>query len=113
MGTDELKRSFGGRVQALREGAGLTQEQLAERIDRSVDTVSNIERGANSTRIEIAGRIAEVLGVSLPELFEFGEVDPNRQRRRQINALAQALSQQDEATSTADRAFDVTVARWA
>lgn len=98
MGTDELKRSFGGRVQALREARGLTQEQLAERIERSVDTVSNIERGANSTRIEVAWRIAEVLGVSLPELFEFGEVDPDRQRRRQINALALALSQQDEAT---------------
>ncbi len=98
MGTDELKRSFGGKVQALREARGLTQEQLAERIERSVDTVSNIERGANSTRIETAGRIAEVLGVSLPELFEFGGVDLDRQRRRQINALAQALSQQDEAT---------------
>lgn len=98
MGTDDLKRRFGGRVQALREGAGLTQEQLAEKIDRSVDTVSNIERGAYGTRIEVAGRIAEVLGVSLPELFEFSEIDPDRQRRRQINALSQALFRQDEAT---------------
>lgn len=97
MGTDELKRSFGRRVQALREARGLTQEQLAERIERSVDTVSNIERGANGTRIEVAGRIAEVLGVALPELFEFEEVDPDRQRRRQINALTRALVGQDEA----------------
>lgn len=98
MGTDELKRRFGGRVQALRELAGLTQEQLAEKIDRSVDTISNIERGANSTRIETAGRIAEVLGVSLPELFEFGELVADRQHRRRINALAEALARQDEAT---------------
>ncbi len=98
MGTDELKRRFGGRVQALRELAGLTQEQLAEKIDRSVDTISNIERGANSTRIETAGRIAEVLGVSLPELFEFGELGADRQHRRRINALAEALARQDEAT---------------
>jgi len=93
-----LKRSFGAKVQSLREARGMTQEQLAERIDRSVDTISNIERGANSTRIETAGRIAEVLGVSLPELFEFGEMDSGRKRRRQINVLAEALSRQDEAT---------------
>lgn len=93
-----MKRSFGARVQSLREARGMTQEQLAERIDRSVDTISNIERGANSTRIETAGRIAEVLGVSLPELFEFGEMDSGRKRRRQINVLAEALSRQDEAT---------------
>jgi len=52
MDADELKRRFGKRVQGLREAQGLTQEQLAARIQRSVDTVSNIERGA--TRIEVA-----------------------------------------------------------
>jgi len=44
MDAEELKRRFGKRVQGLREAQGLTQEQLAARIQRSVDTVSNIER---------------------------------------------------------------------
>ena len=96
MGTDELKRSFGGRVQALREAHGLTQEQLAEKIDRSVDTVSNIERGANSTRIETAGRIAAVLGVTLPELFEFQEGGEARARRREVTALTRTLNDLDD-----------------
>lgn len=96
MGSDDLKRRFGGVVQTLREAAGLTQEQLAEKIDRSVDTVSNIERGANSTRIETAGRIADALGVTLPELFEFQDGGEARSRRRDISSLARAMADLDD-----------------
>jgi transcriptional regulator with XRE-family HTH domain len=71
MDAGELKRRFGRQVQGLREAKGLTQEQLADRIGRSVDTVGNIERGVNATRIEVAYQIATELGVRLPDLFEF------------------------------------------
>ena len=71
MESRELKRRFGKHVQRLREAKGLTQEQLAERIGRSVDTVGNIERGVNATRIEVAHAIATQLGVGLPDLFAF------------------------------------------
>jgi len=71
MDAEELKRRFGKRVQGLREAKGLTQEQLADRIGRSVDTVGNIERGVNATRIEVAYQIAVELGVTLPDLFAF------------------------------------------
>ena len=64
MDADELKRRFGKRVQGLREAQGLTQEQLAAQIGRSVDTVSNIERGINATRIEVAYHIALKLDVN-------------------------------------------------
>ncbi len=62
------------RRQGLREAKGLIQEQLAERIGRSVDTVGNIERGVNATRIEIAYQIAAELGMRLPDLFDFQPV---------------------------------------
>lgn len=71
MESGELRRRFGRHVQGLREAAGLTQEQLAGRIGRSVDTVGNIERGVNATRIEVAHRIATELGVGLSDLFAF------------------------------------------
>ena len=74
MDASELKRRFGKHVQKLRDTAGLTQEQLADRISRSVDTVSNIERGINATRIEVAYQIAVELGVRLPDLFAFEPV---------------------------------------
>ena len=78
MDSGELKRRFGKHVQGLREVKGLTQEQLADRIGRSVDTVGNIERGVNATRIEVAYQIAIELGVHLPDLFAFEpKTDPN------------------------------------
>lgn len=99
MDATELKTRLGRRVQALREGKGLTQEQLAEQIGRTVDTVGNIERGANSTRVETAARIAAALGVELPELFEIGGGDPiARRRRRVLGPLVAQMEQLDEAT---------------
>ena len=73
MDRSELKRRYGRRVQELREAKGLTQEQLATRIARSVDTLSNIERGVNATRIETAFALASQLGVPLHALFELDD----------------------------------------
>jgi transcriptional regulator with XRE-family HTH domain len=96
----ELKRRFGKRVQELREGKGLTQEQLAARIGRSVDTVSNIERGVNATRIETAHQLANELGVRLPELFDLeDESDPiERKRREAISSISKLLSKAEPDT---------------
>ena len=41
----DLNRSIGLRIKTARERAGLTQEQLAEQINRSTQFVSTIERG--------------------------------------------------------------------
>jgi transcriptional regulator with XRE-family HTH domain len=76
MDAEELKQRFGKRVQMLRRQRNMTQEQLAEAIDRSTDTVSNIETGRLSTRIDTAMRLAQTLGVSLSELFDIGEPEP-------------------------------------
>ena len=69
MDAEELKQRFGKRVQMLRRQRNMTQEKLAEAIDRSTDTVSNIETGRLSTRIDTAMKLAQTLGVSLSELF--------------------------------------------
>jgi DNA-binding XRE family transcriptional regulator len=97
MDTDELKRAFGRRVQGFREQNGLTQEQLAEKIDRTVDTVGNIERGATSTQIETAASIARVFRVEIAELFEF-EAAPatGRQRRKELTELTGLILDLDD-----------------
>ncbi len=98
MTSRELKRLFGLRVQALRRRRGLTQEELAEAIGKSVDTVSNIERGFSSTRIETALMIADAVGVSLAELFELQEraYEKDRERRNAIERVVDMLDEQDE-----------------
>ena len=101
MDSGELKRRFGKQVQGLREARGLTQEQLADRIGRSVDTVGNIERGVNATRIEVAYLIATELGVRLPDLFDFGDGDSRAERRHAEvgTAVQELLDGCDEATA--------------
>ena len=44
-GKKPLNIAIGRRIQQSREQAGLTQEELAERIDRSTQFISTIERG--------------------------------------------------------------------
>jgi transcriptional regulator with XRE-family HTH domain len=84
----EFKRRFGRKVQSYRRQRNLTQEELAERIQRSTDTISNVERGVSSTRIETAFRIAEVLGVPVVEFFDVEtEVAADRERRQLIRKL--------------------------
>lgn len=67
----ELRKQFGKRLQSLRRQAGLTQEQLAEQTEISVDFLSLVERGINAPSFENLEKIAKALGVSVQELFEF------------------------------------------
>jgi len=91
----DLKRLFGQKVKQLRRLKGLTQEELAEAIGRSVDTISNVERGFSSTRIETASYLAKALGVALPELFEFATTPKDRARahRKELERLMELLLQ--------------------
>ncbi|MCC0022868.1 MAG: helix-turn-helix transcriptional regulator [Hyphomicrobiaceae bacterium] len=81
-----MKEQIGIRIKALRKDRGLTQAQLAERTDRSLDTISAIERGVNYPGIDTALAIAGVFGVSLPELVEF---DPKITSSRRAEMLAE------------------------
>ena len=66
-----IKTKFGERVTALRKAAGLTQEQLAENADYSVEFISFIERGIHGPSLEGVERLARALDVSEAQLFDF------------------------------------------
>jgi len=68
---DDLRKKFGKRLQTLRRQAGLTQEQLAEAAEISVDFLSMVERGINAPSFENLEKLAKALGVSIQELFIF------------------------------------------
>lgn len=67
----ELRKEFGKRLQYLRRQASLTQEQLAEQAEISVDFLSLVERGINAPSFDNLEKLAKALGVSVQELFEF------------------------------------------
>jgi len=66
-----LKKQFGLRLRYLRRRNDLTQEELAEAANISVDFLSNLERGINAPSFETIERIAKALDVSVTNLFEF------------------------------------------
>ncbi|HWV15357.1 MAG TPA: helix-turn-helix transcriptional regulator, partial [Cellvibrio sp.] len=41
----QLKKQFGRRLQRLRVSAKVTQEQLADNVGVTIESISNIERG--------------------------------------------------------------------
>ncbi len=61
---------FGLRLRALREKAGLSQEELAERAQVHRTYLSGIERGRRNPSLINLLRIAKALNLSISVLFE-------------------------------------------
>jgi transcriptional regulator with XRE-family HTH domain len=62
--------ALGRAVEELRQEAGLTQEELADRMNTESPTVGKLERGvANPTFVSLL-RVARGLDVDLSEVFE-------------------------------------------
>jgi putative transcriptional regulator len=53
----------------------MTQQSLADRIGVTRQTVNAIELGKYSPSLEVAFRIADVFGVSLERVFQYGRTD--------------------------------------
>lgn len=68
-----LRRQFAQRLKALRRQQDMTQEDLAKATGLSVNFVRAMEQGVNAPSFESLEIIAEVLGVEVKALFEFGE----------------------------------------
>ncbi|HSX28451.1 MAG TPA: helix-turn-helix transcriptional regulator [Candidatus Saccharimonadales bacterium] len=66
---DKLLQRFGKRIAEVRKSKGMTQSQLAERVNMSVVTIAYIETGKRWVRLVTLDKIARALGVSVAELF--------------------------------------------
>lgn len=65
------KEEIGKKIKILRKTRGLTQEQLAEKLNVKRATISNYEIGRRSPHIKELEAISEALGVNL-EYFGYG-----------------------------------------
>jgi len=66
-------------VRDLRAAVGMTQQQLADHIDLTRQTVIAIEGDKYSPSLETAFRIANVFGVPLEQVFQYQD---DRKRRK-------------------------------
>lgn len=60
-------------IRAVREAAGQTQAELANRIGVTRQTLIAIEQGRYSPTLELAFQIARAFGVGLDDLFAYPE----------------------------------------
>ena len=76
----EIKIQFGSRVKAIRRQRGLSQAEIADATQRSIETISSIERGKSLPNFDTLERLSEALNVPVKDLFEFSE--DNKSARR-------------------------------
>lgn len=84
------KEDIGERIQRKRHSLNFTQEQLAEMVNTSKNTISNIERGENPPSVEFLVKICNVLGAD-PNYYILGEV-PNDDIEKYDNCLLKLTS---------------------
>lgn len=64
--------NFGKKIQNLRKREGLTQEELAEKIGVTRQTISKWELGETSPDLNLLDKISKCFGISLDELASSG-----------------------------------------
>ena len=74
-----IKKQLGAKIKRLRQKNGLTQEQLAEKIDIATRTLCGIENGENFVTSETLEKFLDVFNITLSELFAFNHIKPQEE----------------------------------
>jgi transcriptional regulator with XRE-family HTH domain len=91
--------AFGLRLKMFRQGVSLTQEQLAERVGKSTETISKMERGLIYPGVDMLILLAEQVGTSLDSLVGINLVGGLSNRSiALVSEASSILSQMDEKT---------------
>lgn len=102
----ELKDRVALRIKTLRRRRGLTQESLAELIGRTVDAVSNLERGKSLPSFETLEKLSEALETPLRDFFDLDRTVNARTAAKRVSLMATLL---DAARGLTDSDLEVAV----
>jgi len=80
----DLATTIGSGARRARKSAGLTQEDVAERIGVSAEFYGRIERGATMPSVPTLAKIAETLNASADELLGRARHSDRTERRQNI-----------------------------
>lgn len=93
-----LAKSIGKHVKAARKQRRLTQPQLAEKIDKTYETVSNIERGFTPPSIQTLADISVALAVPLKDFFDDSLLqEPSDQKQALLDKTQRLANSMSEA----------------
>lgn len=77
---------IGSRIQFCRKRLGLTQEQLSEKMNVSIQMISNMERGNKAIRIDNLVKLSRILEVSTDYILT------GKQNAADIHSISSKLS---------------------
>ncbi len=63
------------RIRELRKQHKLSQEELAEAVGTTRQTITSIEVGKYTASLPLAYKIARYFGLTIEEVFDFSDVD--------------------------------------
>ena len=86
------KHTMGDRIKEARKKNHLTQEQLAERVDVSLEYISQIERGLKMPSMQLFIKLIEVLDASADYLLRDAVSTRNLYGDKQIAGKLERLS---------------------
>jgi transcriptional regulator with XRE-family HTH domain len=66
---------LGNRIRAVRKAKKIKQEKLAELVDKTTEHISFIERGERAPSLELLLNLAQILDISLSELFDISSAE--------------------------------------
>jgi transcriptional regulator with XRE-family HTH domain len=70
-----LEKRLGHRIARQRRAVGLTQAQLAEKVDVQPETISRIETGSQTASLRLMAHISDAIEFELHELFRLQDLD--------------------------------------
>lgn len=81
----DIKKELGEKIKRVRKTRGITQEQLAEMIDISPRSLSNIEVGGCFVKSETLEKIIDALNITTEELFANDHIKSNTELLKDID----------------------------
>ena len=84
------REDYGSRIRSLRKNRGLTQEQLAEKMNVSTPYIAKIETGKQTDPVELAVEFAAFFDVSLDYLL-VGKGDFAEEQKRGLRMAISAV----------------------
>ena len=86
------KRTMGDRIKEIRKKQGLTQDQLAEKVDITLEYISQIERGLKMPSMQVFIKLVDALNASADYLLRDFVSTRNLYGDKQLAAKMERLS---------------------
>ena len=99
-----LKKELGEKIKRVRKQRNLTQEELAEMIDISPRSLSNIEVGACFVKSETLEKIIGSLNITTEELFANSHIKTNHELICEIDKFINKIK---DDTKTLEKVYKI------